>query len=282
MPGAHHGGLHGTSGRRRRTTSARGEKNTGPTMFRPIRNTLGRSAVGRHLLTLFHGLSMAIGLASCWVMLGPPCLYWVAFISTVGVLVVHLMRISEEAQPGYGVGVLSGAVAMGWVGLLIALDFLGLVWVCVLIATTGPGLALWRRLLGRADPADGGPDPRRPVTTSAQSRVAEAGPDARGAVRDLPDLEVDALCLVWRRSYFQLLDAEPTSGRAAVVDYRQRILDEIDHRDPRGLSRWLASSPRASGNPLPYLHAATSARDEGAAGDSLPRPQGGHEDDGTP
>jgi hypothetical protein len=247
-------------------------------MFRPIRSTLGRSAVGRHLLTLFHGLSMAIGLASCWVTLGPECLYWIAFISTVGVLVVHLMRLSEEAQLGYGPGVLSGAVAMGWVGLLIALGFVGLVWVCALIATTGPALALWHRLLDRADSADEATDARRSATVSAPSGVAGAGPGAR----ELPDLEVDTLCQVWRRSYFQLLDADPTTGRAAVVDYRQRILDELDHRDPRGLSRWLASGPRASGNPLPYLHPAASPRDEGSADDSLPRPQGGHEDDGTP
>ncbi len=253
-------------------------------MFRPIRRTLGHSDMGRHARTFGHGLSMAVGLASCWMTLGPACLYWMAFISVVGLLVVHLVRISEEEEMelGYGVGLLSGAVAMGWVGLLLAFDFLGLVWVCILIATTGPGLAAWRRFLGRTGPAPDGLATTSTGSTSAPSRVAAAGTDVRGAVLDLPDLDVDALCLVWRRSYFQLLDADPTTGRAAVVDYRQRILDEIDHRDARGLNRWLASGPRASGNPFPYLEAAPTPRDEGSAGGPLPRQQRGIEDDGMP
>ena len=47
------------------------------------------------------------------------------------------------------------------------------------------------------------------------------------------------------------------SPNVSVVHYRQRILDELARRDPRGLSQWLASAPRAAGNPLPYLTSAS-------------------------
>ena len=58
------------------------------------------------------------------------------------------------------------------------------------------------------------------------------------AMRELPHLDAVALCLAWRRSYLQLLDAGSTpDAAAAVVDHRQRILDEIERRDARGLGR---------------------------------------------
>jgi hypothetical protein len=51
-----------------------------------------------------------------------------------------------------------------------------------------------------------------------------------------------------------LLEGAATAGeRLAVVEQRQRYLDELYRRSPDGLAAWFASGARASGDPLPYV-----------------------------
>ncbi|WP_432479942.1 hypothetical protein [Nocardioides sp. GXQ0305] len=194
-----------------------------------------------------------MGLTTCWAIVGPESLYWVAFLGLVGVVVVHLVRVSEDVDVGYWRGAFAGLHAMSWMGLLLAFGLAGLLWVCALVATTGPARWLWARRVRGSTAAPPTPEPGR--------ETADLGPTSR----QLPDLDLGGLCRAWRRSYFTLLDARPPTSRAAVVDYRQRILDEIDHRDPQGLSLWLASGPPASGNPLPFLHTDSAPGGHGGA-----------------
>jgi hypothetical protein len=254
-------------------------------MFGPFRSSFSRSAMSGRLLTLVYALSIVVGLTGAWLTRGPASLYCMASISVVGLLVVHLLRVSDVRRIGYEVGVLSGVHAMCWMGLILSFGLLGVLWVCALIATTTPVRALWEEVHGQAvalSAQEGNVPGRTSGAWTATTSHAEARPDPssiRRAVLELPDLDLDALCMVWRRSYFQLLDAGLTPSTAAVVEYRQGILDEIDHRDPRGLSRWLASETRASGNPLPYLQARTASTDDQGA--PMPDPQSHHENDGT-
>jgi hypothetical protein len=61
------------------------------------------------------------------------------------------------------------------------------------------------------------------------------------------------LCLAWRRSYCSLIETSSVPLRAAVVASRQAYLDEIERRDPQGLTSWLAAGARAASGPERYL-----------------------------
>ena len=61
------------------------------------------------------------------------------------------------------------------------------------------------------------------------------------------------LCLAWRRSFVLLNEAASPEEKLVVVTLRERYLEELQRRSPSGVSRWLDSGARASGNPLPYL-----------------------------
>ena len=61
------------------------------------------------------------------------------------------------------------------------------------------------------------------------------------------------LCLAWRRSYCSLQGATSVPLRAAVVASRQAYLDEMERRNPPGLSAWLAAGGRAPSGPERYF-----------------------------
>jgi hypothetical protein len=228
-----------------------------------------RGKLSRHLVTVFHALALAVGMASVWGALGPASLWCVASFGVVGLLVVHLLRATGHGQVGYGSGLLAGALATCWMGLVMSLGLVGMMWVCALLATTAPARTLFERRR-RVRVASRAP------TASTSSREAEQVVDRmRHTGHDLADLDLDVLCARWQSSYFLLLDAGASPCTAAVVRYRQSILDEIDHRDHRGLSRWLASGPRAPGSPLPYLRPRTAVDDPGDAEAREGRDDGG-------
>lgn len=67
------------------------------------------------------------------------------------------------------------------------------------------------------------------------------------------DLSTPELCLAWRRTYFVLLDGTADVPREGVVALRERLLDEIERRDPAGFTRWLQTGARAGSDPSRYL-----------------------------
>ncbi|MBC9822920.1 hypothetical protein [Terrabacter sp. MAHUQ-38] len=66
-------------------------------------------------------------------------------------------------------------------------------------------------------------------------------------------LNDEQLCQAWLASYWALRDASSWIQMMGAVAARQRFLDEFERRNRSGLAAWLASGPRAAGNPLPYL-----------------------------
>jgi hypothetical protein len=72
-------------------------------------------------------------------------------------------------------------------------------------------------------------------------------------IRPTRDLPTDELCLVWRRSYFQLQRAADERTRQRIIRARQECLDELERRDRPGFARWLASGARAGSDPGRYL-----------------------------
>lgn len=107
------------------------------------------------------------------------------------------------------------------------------------------------------------PRPETPPAAEAQSEAeAQSGADPQsGADAESPakaesdpgDLDDEALCLAWRRSFVELEAAPTADERLTVVARRQQYLDELHRRSPRGLEAWFASGARASGDPFPYI-----------------------------
>ncbi|QWZ08801.1 hypothetical protein KRR39_02810 [Nocardioides panacis] len=165
----------------------------------------------------------------------------------VGVLAA-LVRCCLPEVPGRltartvaDVGLTAGAWTVAVAGLVAVLRLTGLF--LLLLAVAGHP-AVRRRLRGSppapvvtALPA-GEPDPAQPDTLPREA---------------LSDLEDEALCQAWRRSFRLLETTHGAEERASLAELRGRYLDELDRRHPDGVSRWLASGARAAGNPLPFL-----------------------------
>ncbi|MFF0269776.1 hypothetical protein [Kribbella sp. NPDC004536] len=72
-------------------------------------------------------------------------------------------------------------------------------------------------------------------------------------VRSVCELSDEELCLAWRRSFTQLQRIAGADRRQAMVDVRRAYLDELERRHPDSFATWLASSPRAAGDPARFF-----------------------------
>lgn len=135
----------------------------------------------------------------------------------------------------------------------------------LLIVGVSPPVVGWMRS-GRADrPAR--TLPRRPIRLPKASNrqlnavQAEADPAADwpmpkylvAVVRSVGELTDEELCLAWRRSFSQLQRAMGPDRRQAMADVRRAYLDELERRHPDSFAGWLASNPRAAGNPARFF-----------------------------
>lgn len=130
----------------------------------------------------------------------------------------------------------------------------------VLVLLVGTGAGVWRhRAAWRAWIATVAHDPAPPTAAArpAPATPAPATPAPRPvAPRIVPAaLTVAELCTVWHRSYWLLHDTPSGSARAEIVATRERLLDELEQRDPIGFGRWLDSGARAGSDPRRYLTA---------------------------
>ncbi len=207
------------------------------------------AVLGVVLLTLgvVGALVMPVNLLIFWGLLGV-VVGVAAWQAAVSFPVVR--QLVEPRNPDVWTGT---AVAFGFVVLCLAIAGLA----AVVDAPTATALlgaltvvAMWIgwriwRGTGAAPPAvvtKAEPPPARPPTTL---RVLPPNP-----TRDLP---TDELCLVWRRSYFQLQRAADEHTRQRIIRARQECLDELERRDRAGFARWLASGARAGGDPRRFL-----------------------------
>ncbi len=144
------------------------------------------------------------------------------------------------------------------VGLVVALGSTGLLVVLLLVGTS-PAARAATRLLVRAvtDTPDSVPSdlpaPRPPAPRPPMLRDVDASGGETWSLDWLSSLDDDSVCLVWRQSFLLLEAAQTLEDRMAVVRIRERCLDELQRRCPRGVETWLASGARAPGNPRPFL-----------------------------
>jgi len=156
-----------------------------------------------------------------------------------------------------GSAVLTGAGAVAFIGLGTVLGAPIAVLLLAITAGGSPYATSWcvRRLRKHGQlaepapqPVPPGPDQRAPE--SVPLRIVLADADPRPEPREaLPLLSDDALCLAWRASFSVLQRAESTAQQLSIVEERRTYLDEIERRNAHGLAAWLASGPRAAGDP---------------------------------
>ena len=180
---------------------------------------------------------------------------------------------ASKARAGWRAGVMVGAgVTGGWIaltGLVVVLGSVSGPALLLLMITTSvwwwrrseSGAALrvnpWRaardRLLRAAQRAD--PPRRARVPRRAPAPLVPIGPAAQmpSAVPIPGNLSTPQLCLAWQRTYFVLLDLPADAPRGDVVALRERLLDEIERRDPDGFTRWLDTGARAGSDPGRFL-----------------------------
>jgi hypothetical protein len=245
------------------------------------RNRRLRRSRTRRLVSLLSFVSFAVGLGAALWTLGSVTLWLALAVSAVAALVANIRRAWGD-EVSYPTALQSGPWSMCGLGLILAFGLFGFVWVCVLIARSSPARTLWasrRRALG---PVRAGRSPADRRRWAPNDEMAGSG-FTTGTAPEVQDLDLDGLCRMWQRSYFQLLDARPVALAVSLVAYRQRILDEMGHRAPDGLRRWLASQPRAASNPLSYLNAPpASSDDQQESGIDWPETHTRREIDGAP
>jgi hypothetical protein len=189
----------------------------------------------------------------------------VALLSTCVLLLLH-----DETEPGYRRGRIAADAVVA------ALAFLALFG---LVALVGPTAWLLLPLWGLSRPRtlryvvllhgrrSAGRSPR--PTTASGDMVVEPSPLVVPALAP-GEMGLEELCWAWRRSFVQLQRCRTVRETTQVVDERRRLLDELERRNPQGLSTWLNSGARAAGNPARYV-VAPAAEDHDRAGGPLIR-----------
>lgn len=100
------------------------------------------------------------------------------------------------------------------------------------------------------------PQPDRAEHASRSATAPVVGPESDQAPKPhvAPDaLSDEALCRAWRTSFSALQRASSPTQRLRIVDERRAYLDEIERRTAHGMSAWLASGPRAAGDPSRFV-----------------------------
>jgi hypothetical protein len=106
----------------------------------------------------------------------------------------------------------------------------------VLFGAAGPGLVV---VLGVTSPAA--------MRWSGRTLSIPAGLDRSGG------LTTAELCRQWQESYEDLRVATTAAARLRIVETRQHYLDELERRDPFGLTAWLGANASAAGDPSRFL-----------------------------
>lgn len=98
------------------------------------------------------------------------------------------------------------------------------------------------------------PDRADRSRASVTAPILETEPDQAPMPQVAPGVLSDkALCVAWRASFSALQRARSPMQRLRIVDERRAYLDEIERRSAHGMAAWLASGPRAAGDPTRFV-----------------------------
>lgn len=181
------------------------------------------------------------------------------FLSTgalIGAATAALRRVDDPAtwRELAWPGALGGTVALATIGMTVLVGP-GAVLILLACALSSPRALAWFRHRRNRSlhnlPRSESPAPPDTVDPAAVTRAALHRADGDGSTPE--SMSDAAICRAWRRSYLLLQRAGSVTARMVVVQQRQRYLDELERRNPTGLSGWLASGARAAGDPSRYI-----------------------------
>lgn len=214
-------------------------------------------------------LLATIGVVAALVFVSPPTNLVAFLVAAFTAAAVCLsIGLGRDLPPGdlfYLVprwAVLGGLCVLAICGYAAAVGARTLTLVLVVVGVSPP-VVEWLRSGSAERPAREARPVKLPKAMARQLEVVRA--DGRPAgdwpmpryltavVRSVVELSDEELCLAWRRSFPQLQRALSSDRRQAMVDVRRAYLDELERRYPDSFAIWLASSPRAAGNPARFF-----------------------------
>jgi hypothetical protein len=156
---------------------------------------------------------------------------------------------------------LSAAGTLSFIGLGTLLGTPTAVLLAVIVVGGSPYAIQYsvRRLTEQGHLDAASPKPHRPDRADRAAEPAVLPMTGTGPGSDMrphiaPDaLSDEALCLAWRASFSALHKAGSPAQRLRIVDERRAYLDEIERRTTNGMAAWLASGPRAAGDPSRFV-----------------------------
>jgi hypothetical protein len=196
------------------------------------------------------GVASAIASAS----VVPVLIVFALMALTIGTISANLQSLDGEGRSSgpisrstvisHGCAAGLAVVAMFGLSSLIGVAALPL---AILMAVSCP------RVLDRWRASGRSPTPKASVEDSDERRPAlsvHCGQNTAPAVEAMTGPE---LCMAWRRSFVELESADSAETRAAIANFRHRLLDELERRNPAGFEDWLASGARAPSDPARYI-----------------------------
>lgn len=176
----------------------------------------------------------------------------VATASGCAALVVVSVSMTREAVDGEGgargfaavasASFLAGTGIVGLFAVASAFPTLALLLVLLTGLSCPPVVRMVRRRLALSRPT-----PATRVQAHLPAAAAPSPPvSTDGVVRRLSDGE---LCVLWRRTFWQLSSLRTPEAVLAIVLLRQALLDELARRNPAAVHAWIESGGRASGGP---------------------------------
>jgi hypothetical protein len=234
----------------------------------------------RHVWRLGAGALTALGLVAAvtaWPAVAVLTFLLLATVVAAGT--ASITAVEGQGVPWRRVLTTGSATAAGCVGAGGLIDLLG-TWGFVLAAVTavlsprvvaaavGLGSRLGEEGVSSTPAAPAAPaepaEPAEPAQATPLRRSARpeavtaastpASPIDKPWLVDPPEgMDDETLCLAWRSSYVALQAVSSMARELKIVQRRQEILDELERRNDRGFSAWLASRPRAAGDPLRFL-----------------------------
>lgn len=153
-----------------------------------------------------------------------------------------------EVAPGraglvVGAGVFAGCIALAGVVAVLGSASLPV----LLLVAAGVAVWSWRRSRTRTE------HQAEKVAVPVAAEASDLPPDLQECVDHPDEFATDVLCAAWRKSYVLLLRTSDKGARDKIVDFRRRLLDELEGRDREGFTRWMESGARAGSDPGRYL-----------------------------
>lgn len=190
-----------------------------------------------------------------------------AFVWTTLLVAVTAWSYREEgAEPWYRpwvTGLVAAVSVVATIGWCILMGLAGLFLVLLVAAFSPPAVRVAHRFatwMHRGNPAEPDPRPDPPARTRTVSPkparpavVLDDMPVVSCSSRPAESMDDEELCWAWRVSYVALQHATSPAARLRAVQTRQEYLDELERRNPEGLTAWLYSGARAAGDPRRYI-----------------------------